>query len=56
MRQGSNTSQDRLQVFYQADRNLKLGFHGLFDRPRVTASKANEDSLERLQFGVTYKF
>jgi hypothetical protein len=56
MRQGSNTGQDRLQVFYQADRNLKLGFHGLFDRPRVTVSKANEDFLERLPFGVTYKF
>lgn len=57
MRQGSNLTQHRAEVLYQAYRNVQLGFTGLFGRPLVTAtSPTREDYLKRLQFDVLYKF
>ena len=57
MRQGSNLTQHRVQAFYQAYKNVQLGFTGLFGRPLVTAtSNTREDILERLQFDVLYRF
>jgi hypothetical protein len=58
MRQGTNTSQHRVEVFYQAEKNIQLGFTGLFGRPLVTASSPGpaENLLKRLQFDVLYKF
>jgi len=58
MRQGSNVSQHRVQVFYEALQNVELDFIGLFGRPLVTASSPGpaENLLKRLQFDVTYKF
>ena len=58
MRQGTNASQHRVEVFYQAEKNIQLGFTGLFGRPLVTASSPGpaENILKRLQFDVQYKF
>jgi hypothetical protein len=58
MRQGTNVTQHRVEMFYQAYRNIQLGFTGLFGRPLVTASSPApaENILKRLQFDVTYKF
>jgi Putative porin len=58
MRQGTNASQHRVEVFYQAERNIQLGFTGLFGRPLVTATSPGpaENILKRLQFDVLYKF
>jgi len=58
-RQNSNVSQHRVEVFYQAYRNITLGFTGLFGRPlnwHVAAGAAPEPILKRLQFDVVYKF
>jgi hypothetical protein len=58
MMQGSNVSQHRVQVFYEALQNVELDFIGLFGRPLVTPSSPGpvQDLLKRLQFDVTYKF
>jgi hypothetical protein len=58
LRQNSNVSQHRLEVFYQAHKNIQLAFTGLFGRPLVTATSPApaEDILKRLQFDVIYKF
>jgi hypothetical protein len=57
LRQNSNVSQHRVEVFYQAYRNITLGFTGLFGRPlNWHTSAAPEPILERLQFDVVYKF
>lgn len=58
MRQGSNVSQHRVEAFYQAYKNIQLGFTGLFGRPLVTATSPGpaENLLKRLQFDVMYKF
>jgi len=58
MRQGSNVSQHRVQVFYEALNNVELDFIGLFGRPLVTPSNPGpaENLLKRLQFDVTYRF
>lgn len=57
MRQGSNVTAHRVEVFYQADNKIQLGFTGLFGRPLVTASSPLlENMLKRLQFDVTYRF
>jgi hypothetical protein len=58
MRQGTNASQHRVEVFYQAEKNIQLGFTGLFGRPLVTATSPGpaENILKRLQFDVLYKF
>jgi hypothetical protein len=58
LRQNSNVSQHRLEVYYQAHKNIQLAFTGLFGRPLVTATSPApaEDILKRLQFDVIYKF
>ena len=58
LRQNSNVSQHRVEVFYQAYRNITLGFTGLIGRPLNwhTNGAAPEPWLKRLQFDVVYKF
>src|SRR6267142_2187764 len=57
LRQNSNVSQHRVEVFYQAYKNVQLGFTGLFGRPlNWHTSAAPEPILKRLQFDVIYKF
>jgi hypothetical protein len=58
LRQNSNVSQHRLEVLYQAEKNIQLAFTGLFGRPLVTATSPGpaENILKRLQFDVIYKF
>jgi hypothetical protein len=44
-------------VFYQAYKNIQLGFTGLFGRPLNWHTAATpEPILKRLQFDVIYKF
>jgi hypothetical protein len=58
LRQNSNVSQHRIEVFYQAWKPVQLAFTGLFGRPLVTATSPApaEPFLKRLQFDVIYKF
>jgi multidrug efflux pump subunit AcrA (membrane-fusion protein) len=57
IRQGSNVSQHRAEVFYQALPNIQLAFTGFFGRPlNLGSSKPPEDILQRYQFDVIYKF
>jgi Putative porin len=58
MRQGSNVTEHRIETFYQAYKNIQLGFTGLFGRPLVTATSPGpaENLLKRFQFDVMYKF
>ena len=57
LRQNSNVSQHRVEVFYQAYRNITLGFTGLIGRPlNWHTSAAPEPMLKRLQFDIVYKF
>jgi hypothetical protein len=57
LRQNSNVSQHRLEVFYQAYKNIQLGFTGLFGRPlNWHTAAAPEPILKRLQFDIVYKF
>ena len=57
MRQNSNVSQHRFELFYQAHKNVQLAFTGLFGRPLNFGSAAPpENFLKRLQFDVFYKF
>jgi hypothetical protein len=52
IRQGSNVSQHRAEVFYQALNNVQLAFTGFLGRPL----HSSEDILQRYQFDVIYKF
>jgi hypothetical protein len=57
LRQNSNVSQHRVEVFYQAYKNVQLAFTGLIGRPlNWHTSAAPEPWLKRLQFDVIYKF
>jgi hypothetical protein len=57
IRQGSNVTQHRAEVAYQAYRNVQLAFTGLFGRPLALGSPAPpENILTRLHFDVIYKF
>jgi len=57
IRQGSNVSQHRAEVFYQALDNVQLGFTGFLGRPlNFGNTAAPEDILQRYQFDVFYKF
>ena len=57
IRQGSNVSQHRAEVFYQALNNVQLAFTGFLGRPLDWhSSKPPEDILQRYQFDVVYKF
>jgi hypothetical protein len=57
IRQGSNVSQHRAEVFYQAFNNVQLAFTGFLGRP-LNFGSANppEEILQRYQFDVIYKF
>jgi len=52
IRQGTNVSQHRFDIFYQYDRNVQLGFTALIGRPLATT----EPWLTRLQFDTIYIF
>ncbi len=57
IRQGSNTSQHRAEVLYQALPNVQFAFTGFLGRPlNLGNSKPPEDILQRYQFDLTYKF
>jgi len=55
MRQATAVQQNRMEVFYNLEKNIQLGFTGLFGRPLATPSTV-ESELKRLQFDVVYKF
>jgi len=52
IRQGTNVSQHRFDMFYQFDKNVQLGFAALVGRPLATT----EPWLTRLQFDTIYIF
>ncbi|HKV04775.1 MAG TPA: putative porin [Candidatus Acidoferrales bacterium] len=57
LRQGSNVTEHRASVSYQADGNVQLSFIGLIGRPlNFGSTKPPEPWLERLQFDVLYSF
>jgi hypothetical protein len=57
IRQGSNVSQHRVEIFYQALNNVQLAFTDFIGRPlNLGKTAAPEDVLQRLQFDVIYKF
>ena len=61
LRQATNVANHRIEVLYQAYRNITLGFTGLIGRQLVTATSPTttvspERWLKRLQFDLTYKF
>jgi hypothetical protein len=57
IRQGSNVTQHRAEVFYQAYNNVQLAFTGFLGRPlNWGKSTPPEDILQRYQFDVIYKF
>jgi hypothetical protein len=55
IRQGSNVQQNRVEAFYQAYKNVQVGFTGFFGR-QLGTTDATETELKRLQFDVIYKF
>ena len=52
IRQSSNVANHRVEVFYQAHKNVHLDFAGLFGRPLGTT----ERFLKRIQMDIVYKF
>jgi hypothetical protein len=52
IRQGTNVTEHRFDLFYQFDRNVQLGFTGLIGRPLAST----EPMLTRLQFDTIYIF
>ena len=52
IRQGTNVTQHRVDMFYQFDRNVQLGFTALVGRPLAST----EPWLTRLQFDSVYIF
>lgn len=57
IRQGSNVTQHRAEVIYEAYKNVQLAFTGLFGRPlNFGSTTPPESTLARLQFDVIYKF
>lgn len=58
MRQTSNVTEHRLEVFYNAYKNIRLQFTGLFGRPLNwgTPGTPPERTLSRLQIDVLYTF
>ena len=57
IRQGSNVSQHRAEIFYQALDNVQLAFTGFLGRPlNLGNTTSPEDILQRYQFDVFYKF
>jgi hypothetical protein len=55
MRQATAVNQNRVEVFYNWQKNVQFGFTGLFGRPLATPSSV-ESELKRMQFDVVYKF
>ncbi len=57
IRQGSNVTQHRAMVIYQAHRNMQLSFTALVGRPlNFSSPKPSEDWLKRLQLDAIYSF
>ena len=57
IRQGSNVTQHRAMVIYQAHRNVQLSLTALIGRPlNFDGAKPPEDWLKRLQFDAIYSF
>jgi hypothetical protein len=57
LHQSCDVSQHRLEFFYQAHKNIHLGFTGLFGLPlNRGTSTPPEPLLKRLQFDVILKF
>lgn len=57
LRQNSNVTQHRVELFYQAYKNIQLAFTGLFGRPlNFGSSTPPENILKRFQFDLIYKF
>jgi hypothetical protein len=57
IRQPTNVAQHRVEAYYQAYKNVTLGFTGYIGRQLVTAQSPNlERYLKRLQFDVIYSF
>lgn len=52
LRQSTNVTQHRFDVFYQADKSIQLGFTALLGRPLAST----ENWLTRLQFDTIYIF
>ncbi len=55
IRQGSSVQQNRVEAYYQANKNIQVGFTGFFGRQLATTN-TTETELKRLQFDVIYKF
>jgi hypothetical protein len=57
MRQDSNVTEHRFELFYNVYRNITLQYAGLFGRPLNWGnSGAPENTLKRMQFDVMYRF
>jgi hypothetical protein len=57
IRQGSNVTEHRAMIIYEAHRNVQLSFTGLIGRPlNLGNTKPPENWLERLQFDLIYSF
>jgi len=57
IRQGSNTSQHRAEVLYQALPNIQMAFTAFLGRPlNLGSPQPPEEILQRYQFDVVYKF
>ena len=57
IRQPSNVTEHRVEMFYQAYGSVHLGFTGLIGRPLTwNTTKPPEDFLQRYEFDVLYKF
>jgi hypothetical protein len=52
LRQSTNVSEHRVDVFYQADKSVQLGFTGLVGRPLAS----RENWLRRFQLDTIYIF
>jgi hypothetical protein len=57
IRQGTDVQQNRVEAYYQAHKNVQVGFTGFFGRPlHPVPTTPAETTLKRLQFDVIYKF
>ncbi len=57
LRQATNDANHRLEVYYQAYKNITVGFTGLIGRQLVTAQSVTPERwLKRWQFDMIYKF
>ncbi len=56
LRAPTNTVTSRVNIGYQAYRNITVSWTGLFGRQLVTGTASKEDILRRMQFDLFYKF